>query len=127
MNMNLGLPIKIFLFFFISLSVSGETIQKKYALFKLLNKTTNKVTNNEILVNSVINWETLNINVLYCATNPPNEIPENYVLVDVYDNIDGEKISIFRGWMISSAPDITPLENPIYDLWLIGCTNDKIS
>ena len=29
--------------------------------------------------------------------------------------------------MISSLPDVTPLEHPIYDLWLLGCSNDKTS
>ena len=126
-NTNLGLLIRIFLFLFIPISVSAETIEKKYASFKLLNKTTNKVSKKDILVNSQITWETLNIEVLYCASTPPTEIPEDYVLIDVFDTINKENINIYRGWMISSSPDITPLENPIYDLWLVDCINDKAS
>ena len=126
-NINLGLLIKIILFFFFSLSVYAETIEKKYASFKLLNKTTNKVSQKEILVDTTINWETLKIEVLYCASTPPNEIPEDYVLIDVYDTINQEIINIYTGWMISSSPDVTPLENPIYDLWLLDCNIDKTS
>ncbi len=126
-NINLGLLIKIILFFFFSLSVCAETIEKKYASFKLLNKTTNKVSQKEILVDSTIDWETLKIEVLYCASTPPNEIPEDYVLIDVYDTINQEIINIYTGWMISSSPDVTPLENPIYDLWLLDCNIDKTS
>ena len=126
-NINLGLLIKIILFFFFSLSVYAETIEKKYASFKLLNKTTNKVSQKEILVDSTINWVTLKIEVLYCASTPPNEIPEDYVLIDVYDTINQEIINIYTGWMISSSPDVTPLENPIYDLWLLDCNIDKTS
>ena len=124
---NLGLLIKIVLFAFFSLSVSAETIEKKYAFLKLLNKTTNKVSEKKILVNSKISWETLKIEVLYCASNPPTEIPEDYVLIDVYDKINSENTNIYKGWMISSTPDVTPLENPIYDLWLVDCSNDKTS
>ncbi len=124
---NLGLLTKIILFIFLTFSVSAETIEKKYAYFKLLNKTTNKVSEKNILVNSKINWETLKIEVLYCASTPPTEIPEDYVLIDVYDITNKENINIYRGWMISSSPDITPLENPIYDLWLVDCINDKAS
>ena len=29
--------------------------------------------------------------------------------------------------MISSSPEVTPLEHPIYDLWLLGCVNDNTS
>ena len=126
-NINLGLLIKIILFFFFSLSVYAETIEKKYASFKLLNKTTNKVSQKEILVDSTIYWETLKIEVLYCASTSPTEIPEDYVLIDVYDKVNNQNINIFRGWMISSSPDVTPLENPIYDLWLVDCINDKTS
>tara|TARA_B100000575_G_scaffold93566_1_gene74524 strand:- start:1073 stop:1477 length:405 start_codon:yes stop_codon:yes gene_type:complete len=126
-NINLGLLIKIILFFFLSLSVFAETIEKKYALFKLLNKTTNKVSQKEILVDSTITWETLRIEVLYCASTPPTEIPEDYVLINVYDMINEENINIYTGWMISSSPEVTPLENPIYDLWLLDCNIDKTS
>ncbi len=126
-NINLGLLIRVTFFFLLPLTVSAETIEKKYASFKLLNKTTNKVSTKDILVNSKISWETLNIEVLYCGSTPPTEIPEDYVLIDVYDTINNENINIYKGWMISSSPDVTPLENPIYDLWLVDCSNDKTS
>ncbi len=126
-NINLGLLIRVTLFFFLPLTVSAETIEKKYASFKLLNKTTNKVSTKDIMVSSKISWETLNIEVLYCGSTPPTEIPEDYVLIDVYDTINNENTNIYKGWMISSSPDVTPLENPIYDLWLIDCSNDKTS
>ena len=127
MNTNLGLLIKIFFLIFFSFSLYGETIEKKYASLKLLNKTTNKVSQKEILVNNIVNWETLIVEVLYCASTPPTEVPEDYVLLDVYDLINQEKTNIYKGWMISSSPDATPLENPIYDLWLLDCINDKTS
>ena len=126
-NINLGLLIRVTFFFLLPLTVSAETIEKKYASFKLLNKTTNKVSTKDILVSSKISWETLNIEVLYCGSTPPTEIPEDYVLIDVYDTIYNENINIYKGWMISSSPDVTPLENPIYDLWLVDCSNDKTS
>mgnify|MGYP005667424229 FL=1 len=126
-NINLGLLIRLTIFFLLPLTVSAETIEKKYASFKLLNKTTNKVSTKDILVSSKISWETLNIEVLYCGSTPPTEIPEDYVLIDVYDTINNENTNIYKGWMISSSPDVTPLENPIYDLWLVDCSNDKTS
>ena len=126
-NINLGLLTRVIFFFLLPLTVSAENIEKKYASFKLLNKTTNKVSTKDILVSSKISWETLNIEVLYCGSTPPTEIPEDYVLIDVYDTINNENINIYKGWMISSSPDVTPLENPIYDLWLVDCSNDKTS
>ena len=126
-NINLGLLIRVTFFFLLPLTVSAETIEKKYASFKLLNKTTNKVSTKDILVSSKISWETLNIEVLYCGSTPPTEIPEDYVLIDVYDTINNQNTNIYKGWMISSSPDVTSLQNPIYDLWLVDCSNDKTS
>ena len=100
--MNLGNLSVIIVFLLISLNVHSETIEKKFASLKLLNKTTNKVSQKDIEVNSKINWESLNIEVLYCASTSPTEIPEDYVLIDVYDKVNNQNINIFRGWMISS-------------------------
>ena len=125
--MNLGL-LKFFLIvFFYSNQLFAEPLQKQYANFKLLDKISNKLDVKIIKVNDSGFLGTLNIKVYSCFTEPPNEIPEDYVLIDVKDSFKDEEGSIYKGWMISSSPDVTPLEHPIYDLWLVGCSNDKTS
>ena len=125
--MNLGL-LKIFLLvLFFSNQLFSEPLQKKYAKFKLLDKISNKLFEKTISVDSSAEIETLNIEVHACFTEPPDEIAEDYVLINVKDNFKNEDISIYKGWMISSSPEVTPLEHPIYDLWLLGCSNDKTS
>jgi len=125
--MNLGL-LKFFLIvLFFSNQLLSETLQKKYANFKLLDKISNKLTTKTIAVNDSDLIGTLYIKVYACFTEPPDEIPEDYVLIDIKDNFQDENKSIYKGWMISSSPDVTPLQHPIYDLWLLGCSNDKTS
>ena len=125
--MNLGL-LKIFLIvLFYSNQIFSEPLQMQYANFKLLDKISNKLAEKSIKVNESGSIGTLIIKVYSCFTEPPNEIPENYVLIDVKDNFQDEEESIYKGWMISSLPDVTTLEHPIYDLWLLGCSNDKTS
>ncbi len=125
--MNLGL-LKFFLIvLFFSNQLLSEPLQKKYANFKLLDKISNKLTTKTIAVNDSDVIGTLNIKVYACFTKPPDEIPEDYVLIDIKDNFQDESKSIYKGWMISSSPDVTPLQHPIYDLWLLGCSNDKTS
>ena len=46
---------------------------------------------------------------------------------EVNDSLNYIDESVYKGWMISSSPDVTPLEHPIYDLWLVDCKVDKIS
>ena len=123
--MNLGI-LKFFLvILFYYHQVWSDPAQKQFANFKLLDKISNKLVEKSIRVNESDFIGTLNIQVYSCFTEPPNEIPEDYVLIDVKDNL--QEISIYKGWMISSSPDVTPLEHPIYDLWLLGCSNDKTS
>ena len=125
--MNLGL-LKIFLLvLFFSNQLFSEPLQMKYARFKLLDKISNKLFEKTIPVHGSDEVETLNIEVYACFTEPPDEISEDYVLINVKDNFNEEYISIYKGWMISSSPEVTPLEHPIYDLWLLGCSTDKTS
>ena len=125
--MSLGLlKIYLYLFLFCS-SVLAEPIAGTSAKLKLLDKTTNKVTQKTINVNSIIDWDSLNIQIYACYSTPPGEIPEDYVLLEIKDTLSKKKEYIYRGWMISSSPDVTPLEHPIYDLWLIDCMVDKAS
>ena len=113
--MSLGL-LKIYLYLFLfCYSVLAEPITGTSAKLKLLDKTTNKVTQKTINVNSIIDWESLNIQIYACYSTSPEEIPEDYVLLEVKDTLSTKKEYIYRGWMISSSPDVTPLEHPIYD------------
>ncbi len=125
--MNLGLLNFFLVVLFYSIQLGAEPIQQKYAKFKLLDKISNKLIEKSILVNSSDYIETLNVQVYSCFTEPPDKIPENYVLVDIKDIFQDKEKPIYRGWMISSSPDVTPLEHPIYDLWLLECSNDRTS
>ena len=125
--MNLGLLKFFFIILFYSHAVWSEPVQKQYANFKLLDKISNKLIEKSIKVNETDFIETLKIQVFSCLTEPRDEIHEDYVLIDVKDNFQEQEVSIYKGWMISSSPDVTPLEHPIYDLWLLGCSNDNTS
>ena len=126
--MSLGLlKISLYLLLFCSSALVAEPIAGKSAKLKLLDRTTNKVTQKSINVNSIIDWDSLNIQIYACYSTPPEEIPESYVLLEIKDTLSTKKEYIYRGWMISSSPDVTPLEHPIYDLWLIDCMVDEAS
>ena len=125
--MNLGLLKIFFLILFFSNQLLSEPLQMKYVKFRLLDKISNKLTDKTIPINSSDEIETLIVEVYACFSEPPTEISEDYVLVDIVDNFQDLNKNVYRGWMISSSPEVTPLEHPIYDLWLIGCVNDNTS
>ena len=124
MTMNLGLRKFLFLIILFSSSGFAEPIKNQSATLKLLDKTSNKVLEKNVKINSSIS---LGFKIYSCYSSPPDEVPENYILLEVIDKLNDEKEYIYRGWMISSSPDITPLEHPIYDLWLVDCISDNAS
>ena len=125
--MNLGLLKFFLLVLLFSNQLFAQPLQMKYANFKLLDKISNKIFEKTIKVGSAEEIETLNIDVYACFTEPPDEISEDYVLIEVNDYFQNEYKSVYKGWMISSTPEVTPIQHPIYDLWLVGCSNDKTS
>ena len=129
-NMNPGVLKFLFLvvFLFYSFSTKAEPIAGQTVVLQILDKITTKVKSFEIAVNNNVSFESLNIEIYACHTNPPEEIPEDFVLLKIFDNIDTENSRlIYQGWMISSSPAATPLEHPIYDLWLKECKIDTDS
>ena len=121
-------PLLVFVFIiFISSSfiLHSSPLEGVLVEIQILDKITARVKTLEIKVNESNLFETLNIEIYACYKNPPEEIPENFVLLRIYDNLaDKEKQLVYQGWMISSSPAVTPLEHPIYDLWLIECKVD---
>ena len=50
-----------------------------------------------------------------------------FAFVDVVDDYNSAKpVNIFRGWMMSSTPALNPVEHPIYDVWLLKCTDRQV-
>ena len=125
--MNLGLLKILLLILFLSDESFSEPLQMPYANFRLLDKISNKLIDKTISVEDLDEIETLSIRVYACFSEPPTEISEDYVLVEIIDNFQDLQKNVYRGWMISSSPEVTALEHPIYDLWLLGCINDKTS
>ena len=125
MNMRLGnhkLNFFLVILFFVSCSLNAKQIKGTATEIQILDKITANVNTLEIKVNESVKFESLSIEILACYKNPPEEIPENFVLLRIFDRLTSSKQElIYQGWMISSSPSTTPLEHPIYDLWLKDC------
>lgn len=124
MNMILGVHrfLLIFNIIFFSFSLQSEPIEARFAEIQILDKITAKVKTYEILINQNLRVGSLNVEIYACFVNPPEKIPEDYVLLRIYDEMNKEDNQlIYQGWMISSSPASTPLEHSIYDLWLKDC------
>ena len=103
-------------------NVHAAPIDGNSVYLHVLDKVTSRVEIIEIPVGEIFEFGSLQIEIFLCKKRPPEEIPEDFVLLRVYDKISPENSEIiFQGWMISSSPAVTPFEHPIYDVWVKDC------
>lgn len=87
-----------------------------------LNKITAKSYEYKIKIGDSIEFERLIITPLFCWKSAPSDIPENKALLKISENqLNKEQKEIFYGWMFSSAPSISSLEHPMYDIKVVDC------
>ena len=98
------------------------------AVVQVLNKTTAKTSILNLKIGEKISFGSLKIIAHKCWQSPLEQKPENKILLEVFEfkNESEEKSQekrIFYGWMFSSSPSISSLENPIYDITALNCKN----
>jgi len=84
-----------------------------------LDKITARVTPLIGRVGQTLSFGTLSVAVRNCLVRGPDQPADQAVYLDITDSRD-TGIS-FHGWMLLSAPSLSMLEHPVYDIRLIGC------
>ncbi len=122
-------------YFFVAFALTGillpdnsqsADIETGTAILRTLDKITGRTNTVNAEVGSEFEFGTLTIKVNVCKTRPPEETPENSVFLEITDNPPmGESKKIFGGWMFSSSPALSALDNPVYDIWLLKCVGKK--
>ena len=125
---NHRLLFSIIFSFFYSFALYGDSIEGHSIKLQILDKITAQIETIEINVNDAYEYGSLRIEIHACYKRPPEEIPEDFVLLRIFDTLE-KKYSdkVFQGWMISSSPSATPFEHPIYDVWVNECNINKDS
>ena len=120
---NLKRSIIIFFFFyFFSFNLYSENTNGYAVTLGALDKITAKFSEFDIRVGEKLKFGSLNIKIHECQKRPPEEIPENFVLLEIIDEIDlSNPLIVFSGWMLSSSPSLSTLEHPTYDIWAKDC------
>ena len=92
------------------------------AILQGLNKITAKTSRLTGKINTEIIFGKLSIIVKKCWKSPPDQKPENKILMKIIEtNVDNKDKIVFYGWMFSSTPSVSGLEHPIYDITAIEC------
>jgi hypothetical protein len=103
-------------------AASADTIPEPIALLQGLDKTSARVSKFEAPVDKPVRFGDLSIVARDCEKNPPDQRPENAAFLEISELRTGEKPKLlFSGWMFSSSPALSALENPIYDVNVLDC------
>jgi len=125
---NHRLLFSIIFSFFYSFALYGDSIEGHSVKLQILDKITAQIETIEINVNDTYEYGSLRIEIYACYKRPPEEIPEDFVLLKIFDILKKNySDKVFQGWMISSSPSATPFEHPIYDVWINECKISKDS
>ena len=89
-----------------------------------LDKITGKPTAIVAPIGKPVQFATLTITARYCYSTPASETPETSAFLQIDDHRpdQGEK-RIFSGWMYASSPSLNGMQHPLYDVWVINCSN----
>ena len=61
----------------------------------------------------------LTISVQSCLVRPPNQ-PADATAFLVIDDSHKDEPGV-RGWTLANEPWLSMLQNPVYDVWVVGC------
>ncbi|HEY5210626.1 MAG TPA: DUF2155 domain-containing protein [Stellaceae bacterium] len=100
------------------------------AVLQGLDKTTARVATIDAPINRQIRYGNLLITARACVKHPPTETPESAAFLEIEElppdaGPRTRAEQIFSGWMFSSSPALSALENPVYDVSVLDCKGDN--
>lgn len=89
------------------------------AVLRVLDKSTGITRDIELLNGAEATVGLLTIRLTECRYPADNPSGDAFPLLTI--TYDGQIEPVFRGWMIASAPAVSAMEHPRYDVWALRC------
>jgi len=108
-------------------TAAAENLIGDAVVLRTLDKVTATTQDFTVKIGDVLTYGSLSVDVKHCEKKPPEDVPETYAFLQIYDGrLDGageaaEPIRLFSGWMLASKPAISALDHPVYDVWVLDC------
>lgn len=111
----------LLILFFVSKGVAQQE-SAPVVVLSALDKITTQLSTIEIRQDETVRFGTLDITLRYCRRNPPEDTPESVAFLEITDiGHNNQNRKVFSGWMFASSPALSPLEHPVYDVWVKDC------
>ena len=102
---------------------AAAAAERKLAVLQALDKVVARTSRLEAPLDRPVRFGTLRIVVRACHAAPPEEPPENVAFLEIDEvHHDERAVRLYTGWMFSSTPGLAALEHPVYDIWVLACT-----
>lgn len=107
-----------------------EMFEQPRIKLRSLEKTTARTMTFEADVGSTLKFGSLFIKVQSCQKSSPVDLPEAAAFLQIWEEppestqkagSEAESEWVFSGWMFSSSPALSPMDHPIYDVWVLDC------
>jgi hypothetical protein len=96
--------------------------EKGTAVLQALDKVTARVQELEVPVGGSVGFGAITITVRTCRKATPIDPPESVAFLEIDETRPDEADThLFSGWMFASSPALSPLEHPVYDVWVLDC------
>ena len=90
-----------------------------------LDKVTAHTMTFEAKVGNTLKFGPLYMKVQSCQKSSPIDEPESTAFIQVWEGETSETSEwVFSGWMFASSPGLSPMDHPIYDVWVLDCLGD---
>lgn len=104
----------------------AELIEQPVVKLQSLDKVTARTMTFEVRVGSTVKFGPIYIKVQSCRKAPPIEQPESASFLQIWEVTPQEESKwIYSGWMFASSPALSPMDHPIYDVWVLDCLERK--
>jgi hypothetical protein len=108
---------------FLGLAGNGAEAQEvssaSAGVFRALDKVSGETVDLQIAAGSRAAVGTLEISLIECRFPVDNLAGNAYAALQISEY--GSERPLFSGWMIASAPALSALEHPRYDVWVMRC------
>lgn len=97
-----------------------QWLDRPVAVLRGLDKSSGRTETFDVAVGSTAAFGRLEITVNACRIPPEGESGDAVAHLSVIDRKAGAGAA-FSGWMFASAPALSALDHPRYDVWAIAC------
>ncbi|HEY8190346.1 MAG TPA: DUF2155 domain-containing protein [Micavibrio sp.] len=117
------------LLLFLPFSARAEMTPYPIAKLQSLDKMTGRTMTFNAKVGSTVKFGPVYIRVQTCRKAPPIEKPEAAAFLQIWEVTPKEQKPawIFSGWMYASSPALSPMDHPVYDVWVLDCMDSTVA